>query len=71
LVAQRIVFEKDLPDWHREIVYDPQTSGGLLVAIPGNQAPDLLNALKQNGITMARIIGEVTAQEGAAYLVFK
>ena len=71
LVAPHIVFEKNLPAWHREIVYDPQTSGGLLVAVPGSQAPDLLNALKQNGVTLARIIGQVTALEGAAYLVFK
>lgn len=40
------------------ILFDPQTSGGLLVSCPGSDADPLLNALKKESIP-AQIIGEV------------
>jgi len=43
-----------------DISFDPQTSGGLLISIPGAQADALLAGLKDNGISHAAIIGEVT-----------
>jgi len=44
----------------QDISFDPQTSGGLLISIPGAQADALLAGLKENGIPHAAIIGEVT-----------
>jgi selenide,water dikinase len=44
-----------------DILFDPQTSGGLLISLPGHLAPDLLNELQQEGIIHAQIIGEVTS----------
>ena len=44
----------------QDISFDPQTSGGLLISIPGPQADALLAGLKDNGISHAAIIGEVT-----------
>jgi selenide, water dikinase len=44
----------------QDISFDPQTSGGLLISIPGDQADALLAKLKDNGISHAAIIGEVT-----------
>ena len=44
----------------QDISFDPQTSGGLLISIPGAQADALLAGLKENGISHAAIIGEVT-----------
>ena len=47
-------------DKHRdELLYDPQTSGGLLLSLPGDQADGLLAALREAGITAAVKIGEV------------
>jgi selenide,water dikinase len=43
-----------------ELLYDPQTSGGLLLSVPGYQADDLLAALQQAGIHAAVQIGYVT-----------
>ena len=43
-----------------ELLYDPQTSGGLLLALPADQADDLLDALRAKGIASAVRIGEVT-----------
>ena len=44
----------------QDISFDSQTSGGLLISIPGAQADALLAKLKDKGISHAAIIGEVT-----------
>ncbi len=71
LVAGAIRFEKDLPPGHEEIVYDPQTSGGLLVAVPKSQGESLLEALLSAGVRWASMVGEVKPLSGATHLVFK
>lgn len=68
-VEGRYRFEVDLPKWHREIVFDPQTAGGLLAAVPADKAGALVTALHKAGVRHAVDIGEVTAKE-AEYLVF-
>lgn len=45
----------------QDICYDPQTSGGLLIALPQEAAPALLQAL-QGAIPQAELIGYATAQ---------
>lgn len=42
-----------------ELLYDPQTSGGLLLAVPAAQAPALIATLTGAGVTTAVVIGEV------------
>lgn len=44
-----------------ELFFDPQTSGGLLLALPASQAGNLVRKLKQAGVQDAVIIGEVSA----------
>lgn len=46
-----------------EILFDPQTSGGLLIAVPGEQALTLLDALRASSYSQAEIIGEVIARD--------
>ncbi len=41
------------------IMFDPQTSGGLLIAVNSRYAENLLDELKEKGLTDSRIIGEV------------
>jgi selenide,water dikinase len=43
-----------------EVLYDPQTSGGLLLAVPAGQAAGLMHAMAAAGISVARV-GEVVA----------
>ena len=43
----------------QDILFDPQTSGGLLICVEGDRADDLLQALKQKGIHDAAIVGQV------------
>ncbi len=43
----------------REAAYDPQTSGGLLIALPADHAERLVDELRTQGLTSARRIGGV------------
>jgi selenide,water dikinase len=42
-----------------ELLFDPQTSGGLLLSVPESQAKQLINELKSVGVETAVNIGEV------------
>lgn len=42
-----------------ELLYDPQTSGGLLLSLPVDQAKNLLRDLHEEGLQHAAIIGQV------------
>jgi selenide,water dikinase len=44
-----------------ELLFDPQTSGGLLLSIPDTQTDDCIAALKQAGVETAARIGRVVA----------
>jgi selenide,water dikinase len=56
-----------LPDnaapWHRKLLTDPQTSGGLLVACSPDAAGAVLSVFAQHGFRHAAVIGEL--REGA------
>ena len=41
-----------------DILFDPQTSGGLLIAVENAYAHDLVTALKEKGVREAQLIGE-------------
>jgi selenide,water dikinase len=53
----------------QDILFDPQTSGGLLICIRGNEADDLLKALKEKEIRDAAMIGEVISDPAEKILV--
>jgi selenide,water dikinase len=48
-----------------EVAFDPQTSGGLLIALPEKNAPALVKELRAQGVKAAAIIGHVTARRTA------
>jgi selenide,water dikinase len=50
------------------LLYDPQTSGGLLVSIPRKRATRYLSALKKRGVAAA-VIGEVEAPSDKKLIV--
>ncbi len=45
-----------------ELLFDPQTSGGLLVSMPSDHARTCIAALKDAGYDHARVIGSVTSE---------
>jgi selenide,water dikinase len=71
MVEQHVQSKADLPSWHEEIVFDPQTSGGLLVAVTKNQGENLVNALHAKGVMDAEIIGNVHELKKGIHLKFR
>ena len=47
-----------------ELLFDPQTSGGLLLSLPADQADQLSAALREAGVETAAVVAEVVADEG-------
>ncbi len=58
----KVAFIKQLPDDLTEIFFDPQTSGGLLIAAPAEQLDALTRALDARGVAHW-IIGEVVEKK--------
>ena len=61
----------ECPEWLLDILFDPQTSGGLLIALPEPQATTLLKKMHAAGIPEAAIIGEVLSDPKGKILVEK
>ncbi|MGO9236640.1 MAG: selenide, water dikinase SelD [Methylocella sp.] len=57
--GSEVALPAGFPKWRRQILTDPQTSGGLLIACDPNQAPMLLQTIVGAGYPAARIIGTV------------
>lgn len=55
--------ERELKKSQEELLYDPQTSGGLLLALPAEQAKVLLLSLHEKGVSAAAIVGEIVEGE--------
>lgn len=58
LVEGKLNFEKSQGKIEQQILYDPQTSGGLLLSVAGAQADSLLEDLSEAGVNTAVKIGE-------------
>ena len=54
-----------------DILFDPQTSGGLLFSVPATEGPDLVKALHDAGVECATIVGAVESFSGLAVRVTK
>ena len=63
-LGARVRFDDAVPEALRDVCYDPQTSGGLLIALREDEAPRLLRELQAAGVAAAAIIGHVTDGEG-------
>jgi selenide,water dikinase len=58
----------DVPDWRRQLLTDPQTSGGLLVACDPAEADGLVATMIAEGFPLARRVGRVEAGRPAVRL---
>jgi len=69
LAEKWVRFSGRLRRWEEEIIFDPQTSGGLLVTVTASEAEALIERLHQAGVADAEIIGRVV-DPGDAFIVF-
>lgn len=61
--GREISISETVPESERIILFDPQTSGGLLIALPAAAGESLLDNLKKRGIAEAALVGEVIVRE--------
>ena len=57
------------PEWHRKLLTDPQTSGGLLVACAAAAVPRVLDIFRREGFEHATAIGRLVAGEPAVTVI--
>jgi len=65
----RIEVSSDCPEWLLDILFDPQTAGGLFLSVAPEQAVRLLNKFHRSGLKDAAIVGEVTGEKKGEILV--
>ena len=61
--------KRELTRSEEELLFDPQTSGGLLLAVPAAQATELTRKLKLSGVEDAVVVGVVLAGEKPTVVV--
>jgi selenide,water dikinase len=68
-VKEGLRLEGAIDETLEEVIYDAQTSGGLLISVAGEQAETLLVKVKQAGCPQAAIVGDVCRFDGASLVV--
>ena len=69
VVGHKLEMQRSLAGAEDELLYDPQTSGGLLLAVPAGQAEQLIVNLRGAGVGSAVCIGDVVAEPVGLVLV--
>jgi selenide,water dikinase len=67
--GKAVSFSPQVPEIDQIILFDPQTSGGLLIALPAEEGKNLLRTLKDMGIQESAIIGEVLPRQEKMIIV--
>ncbi len=62
--GEAIDLPTNLPDWRRDLLTDPQTSGGLLVSVAADHAQAVLARIRADGFDAAAIVGRVVEGDG-------
>ena len=64
-LKDKITVDKSIREGLVEAAMDPQTSGGLLIALAQRYAEKLVDELKENGVKLATIVGYATSLQKA------
>lgn len=62
-LKENVDFDEDVPTHIRDILFDPQTSGGLLISVNKDRVKELVEFYKENLLTEFAIVGEVVQKE--------
>lgn len=57
-----VEFSNNIDIYTQDVLFDPQTSGGLLICVEKSSAASLLSDLKKNGVEDSAIIAEVISE---------
>ena len=68
-LADRVEVAAEVPADLVELAYDPQTSGGLLAAVPAAAADAVVGALHAAGMSCATIVGAVRERRDGPWIV--
>jgi selenide,water dikinase len=60
-LADKVQVDASVPQDVNEVAFDPQTSGGLLIAVPAHEVERLTRDLLAEGVLTAAVIGEVVS----------
>jgi selenium donor protein len=60
--APSVSYDASISEVKRLLLNDAQTSGGLLIAVPRDSAPVLMDQLAEAGVTSAAIVGDIAAE---------
>jgi selenide, water dikinase len=66
----QVTKEKTCPGWLFDVLFDPQTAGGLFFSFPGDKAQNLVEKMIACGIADAAVIGEVDKQHPGKIIVY-
>jgi len=62
-------FSSEVPDWKKWVLFDAQTSGGLVLALPPNKTEKALKRIYKQGMDKATVVGEVVKEPKGRILV--
>lgn len=63
-LADKVIIGPAVPAGYEDVAFDPQTSGGLLIALSAADAPRLVRKLKSSGVAAATIVGHAVPLRG-------
>jgi selenide,water dikinase len=56
-LASWVEYDPKIPEWQQLLLCDAQTSGGLLAALPGTHAAEVVRHLRYHGLGWAGVVG--------------
>lgn len=60
--GEKVEFSEDVPGWLQWVMFDAQTSGGLVLAVSSDKVDTMIKRLHEVGVDKAKIIGEVISE---------
>ena len=60
-LSRWVNYDPQIPEWQQLLLCDAQTSGGLLAALPGTHAAEVVRHLRYHGLESAAVVGCIEA----------
>nr|HIL77206.1 selenide, water dikinase SelD [Rhodospirillales bacterium] len=67
--CDQVVTPDGMPQWQKNILMDPQTSGGLLVSCPPEAVDTVLKTFHDSGFDYASVIGSLSDGEAKVSVI--